>query len=131
MPTDHFAGLLDGPNGAGGGPAGTWFDGDDTTWGIMAASASYVIDALSAVPVDRFRVAWHYGELPGGSGAAGPFAIYTGTSAAGPWTAVVTEPDAPTTAGVTYPENFELEYDLGTTTTSRYWRIHSTSGGRE
>jgi hypothetical protein len=130
---DRWAGLLDGPVIAGTSTQGAWFDGDDTTVGIMLGTSgtpnSFVIDALTDVAVDIFRISWSFGTMHPGFGAAAGFAIDTGSSATGPWTEILADADPHLTAGVSYPQDFELEYELAATETSRYWRVRATEPG--
>jgi hypothetical protein len=129
---DHFAGNLGGPAEAGN-PTnlGAWFDGDETTVGIMHGTSGseqpWVIDLGAVQTIDTFRLSWHYGS--GGFGNANGFAIESGPSAVGPWTEELADPDPVATAGVTYPDDFELTYELVAPIDSRYWRIKPTTVG--
>ena len=131
---DLFLGSTGGPAESGN-PSNpdVWFDGDDSTVGTCLGNTgspnSWVWDVGAAVAVERILVRWSYGgpAAPAG-GAAGRFAIDTGTTAGGPWTEVLDVTDnPPVTAGVTFGTDFELEFPIPSEPTSRYWRFRATT----
>jgi hypothetical protein len=122
---DRFAGLLGGPAIFGTSTPGAWFDGDDTTFGAVPGTLTSEWDAGSTVTVDILRIRWAFGGLYTGIGAAGAFAIDVRDDPSDPWVEVVSDAAPHTTAGVTYPQDFELEYSVGGV--GRYWRFHSTT----
>lgn len=125
---DRFLGATGGATESGTSTPSIWFDGDDTTWGtVLGLATSPVWDTGAAVTVDAIRLRWSFGTLHPGYGAAGAFAIDSGSSPTGPWTTVLADSAPDVTAGVTYPQDFEITYDLAGPATARYWRLRSTT----
>jgi len=121
-----FAGSIGGPDQIGDTSIhNVWFDTDDVSRGTVNGNASTTWDSNVAVTVDEVRIRWAYGGMFGG-GAAGGFAIDRGDSSSGPWTQVLADADPVTTAGASYPGDFEHTYTLGSAATARYWRFRST-----
>lgn len=127
--TDLFLGSSGGPNVIGTGTPDAWFDGSDATAGTVNGNQASTWDVGSAVEVEYIIVRWSYGGPdPPSGGAAGRFAIDTGTSLLGPWTEVLDVTDnPPVTAGVTFGTDFELTFPIPSVPTSRYWRFRSTT----
>lgn len=128
---DAFLGSSGGPNQAGTGVPDIWFDGDDTTYGIVLGLGETTWDVGSAVEVAQVRIRWAYGgPFDPGAGASGAFDISVGPSITGPWTVVYDEPvDPAVTYGHPYPGDFEETFALDSVVTSRYWRFRSTTSG--
>jgi hypothetical protein len=88
------------------------------------------------VNLGSFQIYWHYGGLflhdgsaGPASGAAGSFRLEGGPTSGGPWTTVLEDADPVTTAGASYPGDFDWTYVLDAAATYRYWRLTSTDVG--
>ena len=117
---DHFEGATPVT-----GTPGMAFDADETTIATVLGNQEVAWDIGSAETVDLIRLSWSYGTMHPGFGAAGPFAIDIAAAPGGPWTEVLSDSDPVATAGVSYPDDFELTYELTSPETSRYWRLRS------
>ena len=138
---DAFAGATGGPttwyNPPAPGTPNVWFDGDDTTIGVVSSppgTGTWFTEWSTASPVaiDSIFIKWAYGSPPhAGVGGAGPFKISGSTSGSpGTWVEVLNVPDPVGTAGASFPGDFEYGWDLpGGTATYQYWRFESTALG--
>jgi len=127
MPTlvDHFEGATPII-----GTPGAAFDADETTVAVVLGNTEVGWDIGTVEDVDTIRIRWSFGTMYPGFGAAAGFAIdvSTGTSA-GPWVEILADDDPHLTAGVSYPQDFEISYELVSVETGRYWRFRSTEVG--
>jgi hypothetical protein len=109
------------------------FDGDDTTvatfTGTSGSQHTTTWDIGAAQTVESIRIRWSFGTLFPGYGAAAGFAIDRGDSATGPWTEILEDADPHLTAGVTYPQDFEVTYELAAPATAQHWRFRATEVG--
>src|SRR5262245_44161618 len=138
MPTDVFLGAIGGANQtyptADPNIGNVWFDGDDhtvgSTFGVGAHTVVYW-DAGQEVTIDSILIKWSYGTEHPGFGAAGGCTIWGNhlppLIGPGDWVEVLTDTDAVTTAGASFPGDFEHEYTLGSPATYRYWKWQNIS----
>jgi hypothetical protein len=119
------------------GTGGVWFDGNLHTWTTVFGNGDPSVFGFSEpVNLGSFQIYWHYGgaflhdgSAGPASGAAGPFRLEGGPTNGGPWTTVLEDADPVTTAGASYPGDFDWTYVLDAAATYRYWRLTSTDVG--
>jgi hypothetical protein len=119
------------------GTGGVWFDGNLHTWTTVFGNGDpSVFGFTEPVNLGSFQIYWHYGGLflhdgsaGPASGAAGSFRLEGGPTSGGPWTTVLEDADPVTTAGASYPGDFDWTYVLDAAATYRYWRLTSTDVG--